>query len=572
MLRKILSALTPVSPGRPEKPAASMPPPRQQTRPGTPLYPPIDQGIEACDAAAILASQEQLIRRIRLLSGTSDQEFVANYLSVIDRLAKNILLLPASEADTHSGPGGLFRLSLELAFFSAQAAEGVVFSGRASAEDRRREEPRWRYAAFLSGLCCELHRSVAGMTVVTSSGAVWPAFSMPLSQWLEEAREDRFFVRWVPNTNGQATASLLVSRIVPPASLQYLQDGSPRIVPTMMDVIAGVQNGPERHTLSVIIETIREKVIARDKGVRPTSYGKLTVGAHLEPHLLDAMRQLVNTGEWKINEKRARLWYSQEGLFLVWRTAAKEMLGVLEKDAVRGVPQDAQTLLDILVKANVFVSDRDGSPYWMIMPPTSSGELVAVRFSDPMVVFGAMLENVEPVASLTQPPPSAGAHAPAEKPAATTITGTPASTTPKDQQSRESGSETSTSQPPATSGGAAIPEAQQEDEGVRMPGPIANLLSPATRQVMNTILAEHLAGQLRGHAGVVPEGFAISIERLTEYGVPLESLTTNLQKSGWLYAPPEKPGKKLHQVKLNNKPLQAIVIKMAQARDAGFTQ
>lgn len=533
-------------------------------KPGTPLYPPVDQGIEVCESSDVLASQEGLIRRIKLQAGLPDEDFAHYYLSVIDRLAQNILLLPASETETHPGPGGLFRLSLEMAFYTAQAAEGVIFTGRATAEDRRREEPRWRYAAFLAGLCCELHRSVAGMSVVDTNGTVWPAFSVPLAQWLGDQEANRFFVRWTPNPGaaGQATASLMVSRIVPTTSLQYLQEGSLRIVPAMMDVIAGVQHGYEKHILAQLIETTREKVIARDKGVQPSTYGKLTVGAHLEPHLLDAMRQLVSSGEWKVNEKRARLWYSNEGLFLVWRTAAKEILKVLENNNVRGVPQDAQTLLDILTKAGVFVADGDGSPFWMIMPPTSSSELVAVRFNNPMSVFGATLDDVAQTESLLQP--SAGARK------------EPDAFNPQQQESVQAkATQESNSQEAAPVAeedkGGAIEEVEQPDkESISMAAQVANILSPATRQVMNMILTGHLSGKLRFDAGIVPEGFAISIEHLAGYGVPLEVLTKNLQQCGWLYSPPEKPGKKLHQVKLNNKPIQAIVIKMAQARDAGF--
>lgn len=577
MLKRLLNFAFP-APAAAVPPAEKpLPPARRPIAPGVPVYPPTDQGVVRVDPQAVIESQVELLRRVKLLAGTDDIDFERRYLSVIRRLAGHVQLLPASETDTHPGPGGLFRLALELAFFSAQAAESVVFAGRATAEDRRREEPRWRYATFLAGMCCELHRCVTSMQVVDVEGRVWPAFNLPISEWLAQSDSDRYFVRWSTGVTGSmATAGLLVEKIAGGDNLQYLQDGSLRIVPSMMDAIAGVR-AHEKSALADVIDRIREKVIHRDKSVQPAQYGKLSVGSHLEPHLLDAMRQLVTSGKWTINEKKSRLWYSKAGLFLVWRTAAKEMLDVLIKNSVHGVPQDAQTLLEILLAANVFALDRDGSPYWMIIPPGGQSELPAVKFANPMTLFGTLLDEVPPVDRLDSTTPKApddtGAPIQPVEPVATMTAGQPAEPEGKPE-------ETVTLAPPlpaaasSFAAGAAIPEVDAGDNplAAKIPTAVAATLRPATREVMNAILNEHLTKINRDKMGKMEHGFAISIEHLVSFGVELEELLKQLYDAGWLYSPPEKPAKKVHQFVLNNRKLDVIIIRNIQAKDAGLIQ
>lgn len=578
MLRKLLKIVfPPMATPLPVEQSRPLPPPRQHVNPGTPIYPPADQGIISATPHQILDTQSELVRRIKLLAGTNDAEFEARYLSVIRQLANYIQLLPASETDTHNGPGGLFRLCVELAFYSAQAAEGVVFAGRASTEERRREEPRWRYAAFLAGMNCELHRCVTAMTVVDMQGRVWPAFNLSLTEWLAESGSDRYFIRWTKGQVSTATAGLLVNKIASSANLQYLQDGSARIVPAMMDTIAGVRTH-DKTALTQVVDQVRDKVVHRDKSVQPANYGKLSVGSHLEPHLIDAMRQIVSSGKWVVNERKSRLWYAKSGLFLVWRMAAKEIMESLASARVSGIPQDAQTLLEVLLAAKVFVQDKDGSPYWMIIPPGEKAEIVAVKFTDPMTLFGTMLDEVTPVEALDGQLPTAATE---EKPAkagnqAASVSASPEIPTKKfePELTIEKVSQP-TVEPPqeptvSTVPGGAIPEVAATSQGAKMPSAVAATLRPATREVMNALLNEHLTRKSRDQMGAVDTGFAIAIEHMASFGVTLEDLLKNLQEAGWLYAPPEKPNKKLHQVVFNNRNCNVVIIKPAQARDAGF--
>ncbi|MFD2274209.1 TraI domain-containing protein [Undibacterium arcticum] len=90
------------------------------------------------------------------------------------------------------------------------------------------------------------------------------------------------------------------------------------------------------------------------------NYGKLTVGNHLEPYLLDAMRQLYRTGFWKINETKSRLWYSPEGLFLIWK---KRGQGNSEKSQARQVSLACHRISRLLLRFCAMARSLKGMAY-----------------------------------------------------------------------------------------------------------------------------------------------------------------------------------------------------------------
>jgi len=576
-----------LSPNSPNEPSLAAAPRRQTPTPATPVYPPSDFGIAYDPVDTVIQAQADILRRLRLLAGTDDSSFDRLYMTVIRNLAEHINQLPATESGTHNGPGGLFRLALEVGFYALQSSEAAIFSGREGAEKRRIIEPRWRYATFLAGVCLELHRPITSMIVVTPDGEEWPAFQMSLGSWLATHNTDRFFVRWQSgNTSvgsvGQGAASYMVYKIIPESCLQYLHEAGTKIVPTMLDAIMGTVSPGSVSPIFRILEEVRGKVMKRDEAIRPANYGKATVGTHLEPHLLDAMRRLFKDGTWKVNEKKARLWYGKDGLFLVWKTAAKEMLELLVRDGVTGIPKDSQTLLDILQKTNVFQLDADGGPYWTIMPPNGTNELIALRFTNPLTLFGDSYEEPVPVERLQRgngmkpvDAPQAELRAPAPEvqhppqmntaPIGTVDTATGEITT----EAPATPAAEKTPEPSAAKPAPAISDVTESDI-VELPKDIQQLFTPLTRNVIGCLLDDHHSGKTRGETGKVDDGFAITVERLAGYGADALAVIGELHKAGWLYTQPEKPNKKIHQVKMNNKETQVVIIKSSAARDAGF--
>ena len=584
---------------------------------GVPIYPPVDNGIASVSAQLVLATQANLIKRLKILTGCRDPEFDDLYGEVLHSLANYVGLLPASQSGTHMGAGGLFRLAIELGFFVRQGCEGVLFAGRAGVEMRRDLEPRWRYATFLAGLCCELYRPLSRMIVVTGDGKEWPLHRQPLAEWLESVGAERYFVRWVPEGNSFAggSASFIATKIIPEKALQYLQEGHPDIIPCMLDAIVSEGARTKENKIADLIDKIRRKVLERDQILAPQNYGKLTVGAHLEPHLLDVMRQLVGSGVWQINQKKSRLWYGKDGLFLVWRTAAKEMVEVLEKDSMNGIPRDATTLAEVLLKAGVFAPDNKGDVYWKIKPPLSENTMVAVRLTNPATLLVALEDETPdpvdvyldagrdakaaPAAVPTVTPPAAPVPPPAAPmtpPAAAPEVPSRAST--PDLVNQETPAETSEVPPaetperpkvPAKSKSADTPAAPKKspakemspgaiapvqekprDVMVTIPDDVAARMSALSRAVVNKVVKDYRSGALQLVSAQNEQGLAIAIEQLSSYGIELTTLLGELHGLGWLYVDPAKPGRKIHMAKIGDRLVQSAIFKEQVAIDLGF--
>jgi conjugal transfer pilus assembly protein TraI len=560
------SAVEAVKQGAPDKPV----------RPHVPIYPPEDRGIAFVGVDALMDSQHDLIRRIRLLAGVMDGEFEEMYLRPIRNAAAYIDALPATEHGHHNGAGGLFRLVLELSFYSMQAAEGVIFSAREGVEIRRELAPRWRYSTFLAGLCCELHRVIREMLVVSPSGAEWPVHRTSLSSWLKEVKEDHYYVKWVKESiHGYGSTSILVTKIVPDSCMQYIQQGSLHILPAMLDVISGSPRPSDEAVLYDIIKSVRDKVIEKDCSMSVTRYGRLTVGSHMEPHILDAMRNLTKNGKWEINKGKARLWYGNDGLFLVWKTAAKEIIEYFRAEKIQGMPQDAATLLDTLCKNGVFEDNKDGNPFWTIAPPEAKNELLAVKFSNTDTLLGSLDDAPEKVGNLVKgavqspapvvPPqmPAADAASPihiAKTSSAAQEVAHSSTATHQEIESKEESAE------PAKE----VTDVVQRDAACNLPAELEVVLSMLTRDVLSVFLGDFHSGKLQGSTGITPDGYAIEIEKLAGYGVDVQRIIGELHQLGWLYTPADKPGKKIHSVKLNGKSISSILLKEKVARDLGM--
>lgn len=391
-------------------------PPHASRQPGVPIYPPKDGGIAIVSSAEMVATKAPLIEMLRKHVALPEEQFVRRYLGPIHRLADFVGLLPASRADHHSGAGGLFTLALEMGVHAARTADGVIFAKDEAFEKKRDAETAWRHAAFLTALCTELYRPLVGMRVV-AEGEVWGPYISGLNRWAKSVGATQVHVRWLEKqaepSGVKAAAGYAINAIAGEELLNALHQVNPTIVHVMVGTATGTMTALDDHPLQRVISSVRKRLIDIDRAQAPTLYGNLTQGAHLEPHLLDAMRQLIANGTWKVNEKGARLHYGRDGLHLAWPIGAKELLTHLRAARVDGVPENPVTLGELLVAGGVLEAGPGGQPWHSIFPAnasdTSREKIVAVRFRLPQSILppDAPVEAVD--WKLAAGPPSSGA-------------------------------------------------------------------------------------------------------------------------------------------------------------------
>lgn len=373
-------------------------------------YPPVDPGVQVRSVDDIVAGHQDLLARVKLCYGADREAFEADLLGPIRNYAAFVNLLPATSDNFFCEVGGLFRLGLEVAFYSLQGTDGHIVSGRATISTRRQLEPRWRHATFIAGLCSELHRTLSQIVVTDERGEEWPAYLGPLSTWLDKRRASRFFVRWLANAQeSRALGLFALPHIVSPATMQHLATANTVAVPQMLSCLAGTALYREQNILVDLVKRAAALVIDRDLIASASRSGRPILGAHLERYLIDAMRRLVvSHPAWAPNHERSRVWYGREGLFIVWPNAVNEIRKLLEEDELPGIPKAPETILEILLGAGVFERRGTGQALWTIEPPPGKTVIEAVKLAAPEILLPSYAQSAAPLTTPLVVPASRG--------------------------------------------------------------------------------------------------------------------------------------------------------------------
>lgn len=526
-----------------------------------PRYPPFDKGMPAVSVDQIVESQAQLIGRIKAAFGIPAAEYEDRVLRVIRNFAAYVHLLPATKDSYHRGAGGLFRLGLEIGFFSLQASDGAMFSSRDTAEQRRRLQPKWAYATFLAGLCSEIYRPVTSMVVVDKDGNAWPQFIMPLGTWAQQNKIDRYFIRWLEGGDADvaqqhANAAYLLNAIIPMDCLQFLNTESAQIITAMTSSITGSSRQGSKNMIHQFVTQAQNKVTAKDVKSNSHNYGNYMVGVHLEPHLISAMRALVENQTWKVNTKGGRIWTSEEGVFLVWGAAAKEIIAYLASLKLDGIPNNIDTLADIMVDARIIEPAYDGAIYWRITIPKIEKHVDAVKIAhkdilpledlifeplDAPLLHAVVEKQPEQIVRVNQSQVESresiqeGAGSAADPENSVT-----AAVLPDPEEVEQPSKSSQTPQQITTVEGTKVeaskhrPHAQEETKPKDAINRAMEALSESSRQLLLAIREDYLSGETEHDVWECEHGIAISLNEFRSHGVNEVNVIKELIQKNWL--------------------------------------
>ena len=368
-----------------------------------PRYPPFVEGLPLYPPEAIMGTQQELIDRIRGILGLTPKEYEELILPLIRNCASFAHLLPASEAHHHRGSGGLFRHSLEVGAWSAQFAEGRIFAFGKTPLERKEEEPRWVVAAFTAGLLHDMGKAASDMAVTSSDGSKeWSPYLMSLWDWGVSIGIKRYFVRWRENRHKrhENTVLLLMNQLMP-ASLSAWFGRNPEIIQAMMEAVS--YQG--EHVLTQLVKRGDHTSTDKDQRSTRTPGNELAVGVPVERHILDAARRLLSNGTWTVNKSGSRVWVTREGVFIVWRAAADEIVSLLREDRIPGIPQDMNTIAELLIERDLIEWNKIEKPdnpdkYWDIAPA------ILQRRNSPSWLKCVKLTHIETLFSSEPPAPA----------------------------------------------------------------------------------------------------------------------------------------------------------------------
>ncbi|MBX2808167.1 MAG: TraI domain-containing protein [Cellvibrionaceae bacterium] len=376
-----------------------------------PRYPPCNQGFPASSTDAIVESQHELIAKMRLTLRFTQAEFNQFVLPVIQGYAAYTHLLPASESHHHCSAGGLFHHGLEVALWSAQRADAYQFDTGDTPRQRRENEPRWQFAAFLAGLLHDIGKPLSDRVISDEKGNTWNPYVSSLSHWLCANKVKHYTLRWQVK-NGKRPeifSMMMMTQVLTPEAIGYLNTHSADIMEALLAAVVGT--GISNDIASIMLWADQESV-RRDE-VNPS----LTVDDHayslpLERFLFDALRPVVASGT--INQPGALVWHLPQGVFLVWAQLVPKIHAQLAEDSLPAIPQDPNTLADMLIVrgfATAFQETEQDPPqaYWPVYPEILQGlPLSCLRLNDPSLVFVDQLPDTVN-ASFVKPPSKAQA-------------------------------------------------------------------------------------------------------------------------------------------------------------------
>lgn len=373
-------------------------------------YPSVDPGIPAIEIDALLGAHRELIDRIKLCFGMDRASFEQSVRPQLHRYAAYVHLLPCTADNYFNEPGGLLRIGLETAFYALQGTDAHIFSGRATITERRNLEPRWRQATFIAGLCSELHRPLSHLIVTDEAGNEWSPYLGPLTDWLKGHQIQRYFLKWRPRALESRSLGLFaLPHVVAADVLQDLASGNTQIVPHLLATIAGIPIYRDHNVLEALVRRALALVIDRFMLASAERYGKPQLGSHLERYLVDALRRLVvANASWTPNADKSRVWFGSDGMFLVWPSAADDVRKLLEADQLPGIPKAPETILEVLLTAEVVSAQESGKATWLIHPPGGKGAIEAVKLSAPGILYAELdkLPEALPASLLTPPRPA----------------------------------------------------------------------------------------------------------------------------------------------------------------------
>lgn len=544
-------------------------------------YPPYDKGLPLSSVALLIEGQSDLIERIDRASGIGAEQFDRQILRPIHRLARYLHLLPATSTSHFRGAGGLLRLSLEVGLFSLQGANAAVFPIPGGVERRYYVQPQWCIATFLAGICSQLYRTLSHMAVVSDKGDMWPSLTVPLYDWGKSLDIKRYYVRWLGDparAEGYAGGAFLVSQIVPAAVLQELSENNHQVVAAMAGAVAGVDAAVRDNPIARIVAPVVTRVIEKDLQKAAVHYRKLTIGSHVEPYIVEQMRQLVTDELWLPNRDGSPLWAGTDGTFLCWTAAAAGLVNALSEDGFAGIPKDPHILADTLLHAGI-LQWHGSARYWTIVQP-DTGELIdgCVKLSDPDFLFAAPdqqcperkwaldAESLSARGSVTAPHRAAPAMDIRQMNFVLPTPEAPQSASRGDNQRR-----------PDETASAARGNPKSAEEAVGEAGPDAGdstaLLASLRKEhawLLKEIVDAWREGRLTGTVMMLPHGVAISQDELLSHCKQVSDFVAVLKGRQWLWVDTTRPNRTIHKFRGEKGEVCGIVLRADIACKLGF--
>ncbi|MEZ8945323.1 MobH family relaxase [Vibrio sp. 10N.247.311.12] len=297
-------------------------------------YPPTPDGVPVLTEGDILFAYRGIIKEtflaVGMLEGTDKNLtpcFMNTYMHAIRSVISFFHLLPASEYHHHNEVGGLLRHSLDVALMTLRMSKGSRPLAIGFQDEEMLREPRWRFAAWLTGLLHDAGKVISDMRVSGKElDTTWNPQIETIYEFSERYGIDRYTVSWNPrraNHYHEKLSVLLLDRVLSDTAKRWLYQSNDNLSGPIIDAL---QNYARKE--GYIEKPLRRADALSAERDRRTQFHKL-IGqrkAGKSHGIISAIRDLRKNRWNKVNEIGARMYVIDGEVYLDYRNGVQDII------------------------------------------------------------------------------------------------------------------------------------------------------------------------------------------------------------------------------------------------------
>ncbi len=308
-----------------------------------------------------------------LFNGLAISKEQIDYLlmPIMTQFIKLVNILPASEHHHHSGVCGLFVHSLQCATIAVAEAEKRVLGRNVTLRQRYHDKPRWLVGAAVLGLVHDVGK-IFDIEVVSENGEKWNPFSVPMWSWACQTNAKKVFVVWkkerLHKQHELRSVRTAYNRLMTDSLIGYLTEFSGDLILGAIDDAIVFGTGP----FGEIIRQAEAASIRQDGQDRKRlGFTFTNTSSPLVLPILNAIKELIDTGLWSINGENSQVYVTTQGFFVRLNDAlALDVHQTASKHQAPYIPSSADGLIRVLQEQNVIElfqrKDQQFSAVWSI--------------------------------------------------------------------------------------------------------------------------------------------------------------------------------------------------------------
>ncbi|KZX82998.1 hypothetical protein A3715_18400 [Oleiphilus sp. HI0009] len=385
-----------------------------------PRYPPFKQGIPSFGHKECLAQHKDIVEPLSSSLRMKTEEFEKFVQPILINYARFVHLCPASKNHHHRAAGGLLRHGLEVGYYCAMSASGVIFSSKKTPNYRTAVEDKYIFAAFLTGLMHDIGKVISDMDIVDidDERVHWNPYSGYLTDWILSKEGRRYLVKWKPtrtHKNHEIFAVYCLEKVLNKDALDYLTDYGryPEVMESVVLVCGNskkVMAGTDAEILLDILKLSEKKSIVRDMKGEESIIGSDKSPVPMCDMIASQIMHCIDNQALFINQKNSQVIRKDDQLFLLVNDATFSKIYEGLKADGTDIPFDIDAFKQIMIdhgiiltkdeepiKENVLVKMGNGIQFEHLMyaaDPNKFDPLMAMELDESKITIGKKEEKV----------------------------------------------------------------------------------------------------------------------------------------------------------------------------------